>query len=144
MTSGLIHGDSYTRLYDCWLNMKYRSSRDGVSICEDWQSWYGFKKWANTHGYEDDLVLRCRNRSETYGPDNCFWDLKSNNSVESNAKNYWVTDPGGNGFRVYNLTAFAKSNKLDNSGLSKVAVGKRKHYKGYKVEHYEKQITSSR
>lgn len=63
------HGDTGTKLYRAWQNMRARcnrkSSREynnyggrGITVCEEWQNQYEpFKEWSLKNGYSDDLTL---------------------------------------------------------------------------------------
>lgn len=54
--------------------------------------------------------------------------------AEKLSKEYMITDPQGNTFKIKNLNAFARENGLDQGNLMKVAGGKMKQSKGYIVE----------
>jgi len=55
--------------------------------------------------------------------------------AEALSKPHIVTDPQGNEFRIENLNKFARDNGLDQGNLTKVAQGKSKHHKGYKIRY---------
>jgi hypothetical protein len=53
----------------------------------------------------------------------------------SNARfTYLITDPSGKQFTCWSLRWFAKEYNLDQSSLTKIALGKAKSYKGWKCE----------
>ena len=51
------------------------------------------------------------------------------------SKDHIITDPKGKTFTITNLNAFARQNNLDQGNLTKVAQGKIRQHKGYKVRY---------
>ena len=45
----------------------------GVTVCEDWRSYVGFKAWAEQHGYSPELTLDRIDGGGDYHPANCRW-----------------------------------------------------------------------
>jgi hypothetical protein len=100
--ANLIHGDSNTRLYSIYKNMKTRCYNEngekydkyggkGIIVCDDWLSSYSnFKKWALNNGYNDTLSLDRIKTDGNYEPINCRWikleDQLRNKDVYSNNK----------------------------------------------------------
>lgn len=80
-----MHGESYTRLYAIWDNMKARcynkNSSDypryggrGVFVCDEWiQSYKAFSDWAKENGYAENLTLDRIENNKGYCPSNCRW-----------------------------------------------------------------------
>jgi len=90
-----IHGDSETRLYRTYFNMKDRCYRKkskryknygarGITICPSWLNDYlTFKAWALRNGYQDNLTIDRRDNNGNYSPKNCQWLTKSENSEKA-------------------------------------------------------------
>lgn len=80
-----IHGKSHSRLFSIWSNMISRCENEnikvyqyygkrGISVCKEWRNDFReFYKWANAHGYKDDLTLDRIDNDKGYAPDNCRW-----------------------------------------------------------------------
>jgi hypothetical protein len=45
----------------------------GITVCSDWQRFEGFRDWALTNGYADDLTIERLNIDVGYEPSNCTW-----------------------------------------------------------------------
>lgn len=75
------HGQSKTRLYYIWKNMRARCSdpnnKDyggrGITVCKDWQKFDPFMSWANASGYDKHLSIERIDVNAGYHPDNCTW-----------------------------------------------------------------------
>lgn len=79
------HGESRTRLYQTWRNMKCRCyvrsypaysqyGARGIIVCDEWVNDYiAFRKWAMSHGYAENLELDRIDVNGNYTPDNCQW-----------------------------------------------------------------------
>lgn len=78
------HGETKTRLYKCWQDMKSRCNRKsrkdyplyggrGISYAIEWGTFEAFREWALSHGYTDNLELDRINCNGNYEPNNCRW-----------------------------------------------------------------------
>ena len=83
------HGQSRSRLYMIWSDMKSRCSNPnnvgysyyggrGISVCQGWRdSFEVFRDWANENGYTQELELDRRNPDGNYEPGNCRWGTRA-------------------------------------------------------------------
>lgn len=71
-------------LYRKWLSIRqkcYNPKNDnfiyyggkGVVICEEWEDYNKFRKWALENGYKDGLVLSRKDPDGDFEPSNCEW-----------------------------------------------------------------------
>lgn len=88
------HGKSNTRLHRIWQNMKNRCRNPrnpdykyyggrGITVCEEWNDFICFEKWATKNGYSKDLTLDRVDVNSGYCPNNCRWVTRK---VQSNNK----------------------------------------------------------
>ena len=80
------HGDckkgEKSKLYRMWDNMMTRCYRRsytgyhryggrGITVCDEWRTFAGFKQWALKNGYREDLQIDRRDVNCSYCPENC-------------------------------------------------------------------------
>lgn len=125
--SNKTHGDTLTRLYNTWKDMKARCQNGnhksykyygdrGIGICDEWISSYQkFKEWALDNGYEESLTLDRIDVNGNYTPGNCRWaTMKKQGRNRRNNK-----------MMIYEDNILTQSEISEKTGLSKYQVGKR-------------------
>lgn len=99
------HGESDTRLYTVWGNMKSRCENSnvdsyqyygdkGISICKEWcDDFTTFKDWADSSGYAENLSIDRIDNDKGYLPENCRW---VDGKTQSRNRDYaWFVTIGG-------------------------------------------------
>ena len=92
------HHMSGTRLHKIWksirkrcncTNTAYREYRDyyarGIRVCEEWDDFEAFYKWAMANGYKDNLSIDRIDVNGNYEPCNCRW--VDNTTQQRNRRN---------------------------------------------------------
>ena len=108
------HGESKTRLYSAWQNMKARCNRKtareyhnyggrGISYCEEWNEYLPFRNWALQNGYSNELTLDRIDVNKNYCPENCRWI--TNSEQQLNKRNNRIIDYHG---KKYTLSELSK------------------------------------
>ena len=91
----ITHNMSKTRLYKLHRSMINRCKPNyhehnnyydkGISVCQEWERFEPFKKWAYENGYDDGLSLDRIDNNIGYSPENCRWvDMKTQENNRSN------------------------------------------------------------
>ena len=92
--ANIKHGFSGTRLYNCFYSMHYRTKKEpnwvkqGIKVCDEWQTFEPFAEWALSHGYADNLSLDRIDTHGNYEPSNCRWadDYTQQNNTTQNVR----------------------------------------------------------
>lgn len=95
------HGESKTRLYRIWRNMRTRCNNDhsgnygnrGIKHCEEWYSFENFMEWSLNNGYKDDLTIDRIDVNGDYEPDNCRW-VSRHDQARNTRSNVFITYKG--------------------------------------------------
>ena len=101
------HGEAGTKLYGIWHCMKERCENEkiasykwygakGIKVCEEWQDYKNFSKWANENGYSDYKGVERKNKlsidrinsNGDYCPENCRWITVSENTRRGSIKRW--------------------------------------------------------
>ena len=94
----LTHGESNTRLYKIWSDIKKRCYRKtfwaydryggrGITLCKEWHDYLAFRDWCVNNGYQDNLTIDRIDNDGNYEPNNCHWvDRKTQANNRNNTK----------------------------------------------------------
>ena len=137
-----FHGETGTRLYQCWRDMLHRSKKrdrkgERCEVYTPWLAFTTFMDWALQNGYADELLCCRSGDSGNYRPDNCRWDTRGNNSKEGLAEYRIMTSPEGEQVVIYNMNEFCREHRLSQSAMAAVASGKSLSSKGWTQGMYQ-------
>ena len=94
------HGQTGTRLYECWTDMKRRCYNEnnkryanyggrGIEVCDEWRTDFkNFYDWAMSNGYSDNLTLDRRDVNDHYNPHNCRWSTRKEQARNTTRNHY--------------------------------------------------------
>ena len=94
-----IHGEGKGNpLYWVWTGLRARCNNPknvgyrnyggrGITVCNEWQNYTAFKKWADANGYHSGLTIDRIDNDGDYEPGNCRWaDYNTQNRNSRNTK----------------------------------------------------------
>jgi hypothetical protein len=97
----VTHGQSYTKLYRTWKDMRdrVRSPHNkcfkdyggrGIKICGEWDDFAAFMEWATKSGCEDGLTIERNDVDGDYCPENCKW-IPMSKQARNRQDTLWLT-----------------------------------------------------
>lgn len=126
--SSKTHGESKTRLYRIWHYMRVRCNNPhhngydryggrGIQICEEWNDFEAFKRWAIQAGYDENAPSRqCTidriNNNKGYSPDNCRW-ATAKEQANNRSSNHLMTYHG----ETHNISEWADITGIDRRAI---------------------------
>lgn len=131
----LHHEGKEPRLYRIWksvrnrcngTNVNRRCYKDyggrGISMCEEWNDYAAFEKWALANGYQDGLSIDRINVNGNYEPSNCRWadtitqanNTRKNRYIEYNGETHTLSEWS----RITGISASAIRSRIDKRGWS--------------------------
>ena len=120
------HGETKSKLYSVWKNIKARCYRAnhksykyygerGIGMCKEWmESYESFRDWALENGYYEGLTIDRINVNGNYEPNNCRWATTKEQAI--NRRN--------NKLMIFEDKVLTQSEIMEITGLSKYKVGK--------------------
>lgn len=142
------HGDSYTRLYKTWADMKTRCYTEscrsyeryggrGITVCDEWRNSYiAFRDWALSNGYNDNLTIERVNVNGNYEPSNCkfiTWEEQYDNRRSN--KTFKATSPKGEVHYAKNCAKFSREHGLNSKMVHRVLKGDRNSHRDWKFQY---------
>lgn len=123
-----LHNQTNTRLHHIWEGIRHRCNCKtykryedyggrGIKLCEEWNDFCNFKKWADENGYSENLTIDRIDNNGNYEPSNCR--LVDNLVQQNNKRNNRYYEVNGEkltcgqiarkyGVEMYSLKYFLK------------------------------------
>lgn len=137
------HGDSGTRLYKIWKDMRKRCNNPnstnynnyggrGIKVCEEWFIYESFKNWSLINGYSDKLSIDRIDVNGDYEPLNCRWvTVKEQNINTRRQRKFLAISPSGETFEHNVIKVFAEEHGLNHKSISECLRGRTKSHRGW-------------
>ena len=135
------------RLYTTWRNMHARCEDTknisfknyggrGITVCDEWNDYTSFAKWAINNGYSNTLTIDRIDSNGKYEPSNCRWiplqEQCRNKRTSRLATINGITKTVGEWAREYNVVPNTVYRRLNN-GMSIIDALKKKERKHVEV-----------
>lgn len=128
----VIHGGRYTRLYTVWMSMRQRCCNPnaqaypryggrGIAVCDEWQDFATFQRWALASGYSDELTIERVDNDGGYEPRNCRWATRSEQA--HNTKNTKLTSQAAERIRSEVAAGRTQRDLAREYGVSETLIG---------------------
>lgn len=135
-----------TIAYDRWNNMlqrcysdKYHKSRPtymDCTVCDDWHNFQNFAEWfysnypndGESYQLDKDFIVK---GNRIYSPETCCFLTQDENTSIAHERSYLFKSPEGDIVEITNLKSFCSKNGINRSGMSMLACGGLKKYKGW-------------
>ena len=93
-----------SKLYSVWVNMRNRCFNSnnksfvyyggrGISVCDEWNEFLNFEKWAIQNGFKENLTLDRIDVNGNYEPENCRW-ISRKEQMRNTRSNHLLTYNG--------------------------------------------------
>ena len=86
----------------------------GITVCDEWRNFKGFKTWALTSGYKEGLSIERIDNGKGYSPNNCKW-IPLSEQAKNRKSNHYITING----KTKTLSDWARCLKIKKSTLCK-------------------------
>ena len=146
------HGGSSERLYHVWQDMKRRCNNQncneyrnyggrGIKVCNEWDDYSTFRKWAYKHGYDEDAPFgECTidriDVNGNYEPDNCRWITNAEQQKNKRPPSEWKKreNKKKTALILYNGNLIPKSDLCKSHGISVETFNYRHYKKGMPIQ----------
>jgi hypothetical protein len=66
----------------------------GITLCQEWETFENFERWAYSNGYSENLCLIRKDKLEGFNPQNCFWGTRT--ELQNSRSDVWKLFDGKN------------------------------------------------